>query len=144
MHSLPISREPSAGILTMQRRDVHGIIAVWGWGSWTPDYTDAHFAELGRHIAEVRAAGLPVRVMVNLQKTGEQSHATIDRIRAGADAIYRPGDRIALIVGSSQMKAQMSRLLDRTKLNFFISETAAKLWLAPDLCWQRNEGTWTA
>lgn len=132
------------GLLSLRHRDDRGVIRVWGWGSWTPAYVDEHFASLGRYVAETRAAGLPVRVLVNLQKAGHQSPEAIGRIRAGADAIYQPGDRIAMVLESSLIKTQMSQVLDRTKMSFFISETAAALWLTPDLSWERDEGSWRA
>jgi hypothetical protein len=132
------------GLLSMKRRDARGIIGVWGWGTWTPDYTQHHFAILGRHIADVRAAGHPVRVLVNLRKAAVQPAEAIAVIRAGTDAIYKPGDRIALLVGSSLIKAQMGQLLDRAKLNFFLSETAAHMWLSPDLAWPHDQARWQA
>jgi hypothetical protein len=132
------------GLLSLRHRDDRGVIRVWGWGSWTPAYTDEHFTALARYAAETRAAGLPVRVLVNLQKAGHQLPETIARIRAGVEAIYQPGDRIALVLESSLIKTQMSQVLDRAKMSFFISETAAALWLTPDLSWERDNGGWRA
>jgi hypothetical protein len=132
------------GLLSIRRPDDRGVIRVWGWGTWSPSYVDAHFVELGRMIEEVRALGLPVRVLVNLQKSAHQPPEVIVRIRAGSELIYREGDRIALVVESSLVKAQMTQLLDRSRLSFFISETAAALWLAPDLGWQRDADGWRA
>ncbi len=39
-----------AGLLSIRRPDDRGVIRVWGWGTWSPEYVDAHFIEIGRII----------------------------------------------------------------------------------------------
>ena len=125
------------GILSIRERDDRGVIRVWGWGEWSPDYVDQHFAELTRRLQQARADGQPVRVLVNLQKAGTQSPETLARVRAGAQAAHHADDRIAMVVESGTIKAQTNRLSQHLNLNHFISETAAVLWLTPDPIWQR-------
>jgi hypothetical protein len=126
------------GILSIRERDDRGVIRVWGWGEWSPEYVDQHFAELSRRLEQARADGQPIRVLVNLQKAGTQSPETLARIRAGAEAAHLAEDRIAMVVESDTIKAQTNRLSARVRLTHFISETAAVLWLTPDPVWQRN------
>lgn len=126
------------GILSIRERDDRGVIRVWGWGAWSPDYVDQHFAELGRRLEAARQEGQMVRLLVNLQKAATQSPETLARIRVGAETVHHADDRIAIVVESDSIKAQTNRLSRRAKLNHFISETAAVLWLTPDPVWQRT------
>jgi hypothetical protein len=126
------------GVLSIRDRDDRGVIRVWGWGEWSPDYVDRHFAELTCRLEQARAEGQPVRLLVNLQKAASQSPETLARIRAGAERAHHADDRIAMVVESDTIKAQTNRLSQRVRLDHFISETAAVLWLTPDPMWQRT------
>ena len=131
-----IERPP--GVLSLRRCDDRGIISIWGWGTWSPDYAERHYGELARHVDETRTAGLPVRILFNLQKSAALPD-TVARMCTMADAIFVPGDRLALVVESSTVKAQLRQMLDRIGINLFISETAAVMWLAPDNGWKRSD-----
>jgi hypothetical protein len=106
-----------------------GIIRVVGRGFWTEDYVDAHFVELGRLVERVRAIGGDILALVDLSEAPVQSPGVVARITAQTGRIYRPADRIAIVVRSSLVKMQIKRAVALPNLEAFLSLNAALTWL---------------
>ncbi len=68
-------------------------------------------------------------MLVDLRKSPVQSVETAGRIKAATSRIYKPGDRIAIVVQSSLVKTQMRQVVDVTTVELFISIDAAEMWL---------------
>ena len=117
------------GTLTIAIDGERGILRVVGIGSWTPAQADDHFRELRRAAERLRENGGSLLVLVDLSTANVQSDATAARIRSHTDALYAPGDRIAVIVGSCLAKMQMRRTVDLSCHEIFISPNAAMTWL---------------
>lgn len=120
---------PSDAELTIMPAGPDGIIGVVGRGFWDTALVTAHFADLGSHIARVRAPAMPVRVLVDLRGAPPQRPEVTTIVRQATLALYRPADRVAVVVESSLVKIQMRRILDCSKMTFFISIDAARTWL---------------
>ncbi len=129
---MPESLEEKAGqaaYLGQSHDAAQGIIRVMGRGFWTEADIDAHFVELGHLIERVRAGGDDILALVDLSDAPVQSPDVTARITAQTRRVYRPEDRIAIVVQSSLMKMQMKRAVDRPNLEVFISRHAATTWL---------------
>ncbi|WP_420144648.1 hypothetical protein [Sphingobium sp.] len=87
------------------------------------------FADWKEVVQCIHAHGLRVIAMVDLSE-GDVQKAEVAEVIATATAdIYRKGDTIAMIVRDSLMKMQMRRILDGDFYQFFVSRSAAGLWL---------------
>lgn len=89
-----------------------------------------HFADNAAVVKRWRIAGRPIRVLINAVDLRPHSPEGKACVQEATSRIYRPGDRVAILVSSSLVKMQMRRALSRGEiLNFFISENAAVTWL---------------
>jgi len=103
-------------------------IAVQGTGCWSPEYLDAHFADLAGLLGR-RRRDRQVLVLVDLTRAGVQSDETAERIRYWTANLYRQSDRVAIVLASSMLKAQMRRYVMVADRELFLSRTAALAWL---------------
>ena len=89
-----------------------------------------HFADNAAVVKRWRATGRPIRVLINAVDLKPHSPEGQACVQDATGRIYRPGDRVAILVSSSLVKMQMRRALSHGEiLNFFISENAAVTWL---------------
>ena len=105
------------------------IIRVGGIGIQRVEDADRYLAELGRTVAAMRARIGVVRLLADLRNSPVRSQPVAERIRLGNLSLYRPGDRVALLVESSLMKMQLRRNLVPEYQNIFMSVNAAETWL---------------
>ncbi len=116
---------------TLSFRDdpVAKIIGITGVGAWTVDYVDVHFAELAVLIGRVREQNGEVLALVDFSRTPAQSDEVAERIHAATAQLYTGRDRVALIVQSFLLKAQMKRAAWQANTAIFVSANAAETWL---------------
>lgn len=105
------------------------IIRITGVGKWTVDYVDVHFAELAVLIDRVRQQNGEVLALVDLSRAPVQSAEVAARIHEATGRLYGPGDRIAMIVPSFLLKAQMKSVTWKDNAAIFVSPFAAMTWL---------------
>ena len=105
------------------------IIRITGVGMWTVDYIDVHFAELALLIERVRAQHGEVLALVDLSRAPVQPAEVAARIHDATKRLYRANDRVALIVQSFLLKAQMKRVTWEENTAIFVSPHAAETWL---------------
>jgi hypothetical protein len=119
----------SQGELTIDIDQAAGLVRVTGRGFWSPLHADHHFSRLDGVLRGIRMAGLRVRVLVDLREAAVQPAETIERISRATQEVYQPGDRVAIVVGSSLAKMQMRRIVRAANHDFFVSPSAAEMWL---------------
>ena len=124
MTSAPIN--PTEG--SIRFIDYGEYVAVQGTGYWSPAYLDAHFAELADILVRLRKQR-KVRVLVDLTQAAVQSAGTAERLSHWTSKIYREEDRVAIVLASSLIKAQMRRVAIIANRELFLSRTAAMTWL---------------
>lgn len=106
------------------------LVRVTAPGFWTPDQLSDNMARTERVLAAVRAKGLPVRVLVDLRRSRVQSGETAERIRANSLRMYRPDDKVALVVASELARMQAKRLqAGVANRAAFLSVAEAEAWL---------------
>jgi len=103
-------------------------VSVQGTGYWSPAYVDEHFSELGTMLDRVRKAR-KVRVLVELTQAAVQGEETARRVSHWTAKLYREEDRVAIVLASSLLKAQMRRVAIIADRELFLSRTAALTWL---------------
>ena len=92
-----------------------------------PD-VDRYLAVLGDIVRDARLRFSRVRVLADLRNSPIRTQEAAERMRMGNLALYRTGDRVALIVESSLLKMQLRRTLVEYQ-NIFLSPHAAETWL---------------
>jgi hypothetical protein len=123
---LEIGQRPT---LSSRYDPVAKIIRITGIGAWTVDYVDVHFAELAVLIDRVRSQHGEVLALVDLSRAPVQSDEVAARIHSATARLYTARDRIALIVQSFLLKAQMKRATWQANAAIFVSPNAAETWL---------------
>ncbi|MDO6416471.1 hypothetical protein Q4F19_18960 [Sphingomonas sp. BIUV-7] len=106
-----------------------GIVRIKGSGLWSVAMIEEHFGELKAMLSALREQGKAVRVLVDMSGAAVQPPEVAAVIRTATQDIYEPGDRIAMIVGSTLAKMQMRRLVDNDVMKLFVSAQASENWL---------------
>ena len=89
---------------------------------------DRYLAVLGDVVRDARTRFGRVRILADLRNSPIRTQEAAERMRLGNLALYREGDRVALIVESSLLKMQLRRTLVEYQ-NIFLSPNAAETWL---------------
>lgn len=89
---------------------------------------DRYLAILGDVVRDARLRFGKVRILADLRNSPIRTQEAAERMRTGNLALYRDGDRVALIVESSLLKMQLRRTLVEYQ-NIFLSPSAAETWL---------------
>lgn len=106
-----------------------GLIRVLGRGQWSKAQVGVHFTALRNLLQQRRATGEPVRVMIDLRESDVQNLDTMDSISDARSNLYTPQERVATIVESSTLRAQLKTGDTSENRAFFLSPTAARIWL---------------
>lgn len=106
-----------------------GILHVSGTGEWTVSDIEAHYADLRRTMANLRAAGRPVRILSDIRYAERQSREVEMTIRREMERSYGPGDRVVLLTGSDSDKMHVRGALGFFEVKAFSSPIAAEIWL---------------
>jgi hypothetical protein len=105
-----------------------GLVKVRGSGFWSVSQVKAHFASYMDSLSELHRRGLKLSIIVDLRESAAQSREVSDVLHSIGLDIYRPDDRIAMVVASSLVKMQMRRVLVADNHEFFLSVEAAERW----------------
>lgn len=107
-----------------------GIVRMMVEGFYDRETLIRHFEDSAKVVTRWRVAGRPIRVLIdalNLQPHTPENQALVKQF---FQDIYRPGDRVAILVGSNLVKMQMRRAPRSDDIiDFFVSEFAALKWL---------------
>lgn len=98
-------------------------------GLWTTDEVDRYFALIQYLVSLSRNRFGRARVMVDGREAGVQSAEVASRFLSGNRIFSQPGDKLALIAGSSLQKMQVRRMLVSPQTEAFVSPAAAITWL---------------
>lgn len=128
--SVPGQNALQPGQLCLTLEQDSRIVIVSGHGLWTAAQLDAHLRSYADLLTQLRRQGSRVRVIVNLNDVGVQTPEVTQVLARGTSQCHLDGDRIAMLVPTSLAKMQMRRILGTRFHEYFVSETAARLWLA--------------
>ncbi|MBO9712788.1 hypothetical protein [Sphingomonas sp.] len=119
---------PLDGSLEVEFDAATGVIRLTGKGAWVTETVEACFREMVALVMQRREQRRPVLVLVDLSECAVQSDEVAAKIGLGAEKVQQPGDRVAIVVRSSLVKAQLRRTLPQPG-EIFISASAAETWL---------------
>jgi hypothetical protein len=105
------------------------IIVVTARGFWSMGPLERHFDEFAEVVADQRASGWTIRVLVDLREADVQLGEVIKRVIVRTAQVYEPHDRLAIVIASSLSKMQLRHIAARIDRKFFISIDAARAWL---------------
>ncbi len=107
-----------------------GVVRVAVSGFFDIPTLEVHFAQLRIIVRRLRSQSRPIRTLVDAVHMLPHAPPAQKYVESQNAAIYRDGDKLAVLVSSSLVKMQMRRAFtDKALMEFFISERAALLWL---------------
>ncbi|MDF7775019.1 hypothetical protein P1X14_07165 [Sphingomonas sp. AOB5] len=118
------------GALTLSYETESRFILVSGNGMWSPRQLDEHLRDFADLVDQLRRQHIRIRVLVDLKDAAIQTPEVTRVLAHGTRDCHRDGDRVALLVPGSLAKMQMRRILGTRHHNYFVSESAARLWLS--------------
>lgn len=121
-----VASEP--GLYEIVRDDRLKILRINRVGVQQLADVDRYLAVLGDIVRDARLRFGRIRVLADLRNAPIRTQEAAERMRVGNLALYRAGDRVALIVESSLLKMQLRRTLVEYQ-NIFLSPSAAETWL---------------
>lgn len=126
--AFPNDEPGSTGLLAFTIDWHTGVIEAEAHGFWAPEQTKAHFAAYVDCVAELHRRGLAALVVVDTRESAAQSQEVAEILRRSVEGLYRPGDRVAMVVQNSIAKMQMRRVLQADFHEYFLSINAARNW----------------
>jgi hypothetical protein len=117
------------GEMSVQFDIATGYARTYGAGFWSAKQVTAFFNEWRQIIRDMHANGISLSALADMGEGQVQSSEVAEIIANATSNMYRDGDSIAMLVPSSLAKMQLRRLLDARYHAFFISRSAAELWL---------------
>lgn len=118
------------GALALSYQTESRFILVSGRGMWSPRQLDEHLRDFADLVAQLRRQQIRIRVLVDLKDAAIQTPEVTRVLAHGTRDCHREGDRVAVLVPGSLAKMQMRRILGTHYHNYFVSESAARLWLS--------------
>jgi hypothetical protein len=89
-----------------------------------------HFDENAVVVLRWRQAARPIRILIDAVRLMPHSPEGQACVQNATARIYRPGDKVAVLVASGLVKMQMKRALSHGDvIDFFIVEKEALAWL---------------
>ncbi len=109
--------------------DAAGIVRVSRLALQQPSDVDRYADVLSSVLRTARQRFGKARVLADLRQSPVRTQTTAERLRQCNESLYRPGERVALLVETSLLKMQLRRNLIPEYQNIFMSENAAVTWL---------------
>lgn len=119
---------PEAFVL--ERDAQRRIIIATVRGFWSPATADAYIDAMNAMMAQDRQSFGRAKALIDRRLSVVQSAETVERLRLGAARISRPEDRMAIVIESTLLKAQILRSYDPGTVKAFLSIEDALAWLA--------------
>ena len=115
---------------TIDENQIDGVIHIVVEGFFDLPTLRKHFVDKAAIVTRWRAAGRPVRVLINAVNLKPHTAEGQACVQDATARIYKAGDRVAILLSSSLVKMQMRRALSHDEIiGFFISSNAALTWL---------------
>lgn len=117
------------GAITRTVDEPDGIIVVVSTGKASRKSIDEHYDYLRILIAKMRNAGRPVRVLSDQRRAVRLTHEMNQHIKDQIARTYLKGDRLALLMNSTEDQAYVRQILGGVQHAVFVSKIAAEIWL---------------
>lgn len=109
-----------------------GLFLVICRGMWSPEAAIIHFADMELALRKARAAGRPVRVLIDIRDSRPQTAETARTMEENARRLHLPSDRLAFVYSSALQGLQAKRAVSAAPTAYFDTMEAARRWLAEE------------
>lgn len=114
--------------MAFEADDRLAVLRVVSSGFWSVRQIATYFQNYNACIARWHGRQMNVTAICDLREAATQSQEVTDLLSRSISGIYKPGDRVAMIVANSLVKMQMRRVLDGQYHEFFLSLPAGEQW----------------
>lgn len=104
------------------------VLRVKSSGFWSVRQIATYFQNYNACVARWHERQMTVTSICDLREAAAQSQEVTDLLSRSVSGVYKPGDRVAMIVANSLVKMQMRRILDGEYHEFFLSLAAGEQW----------------
>ena len=111
-----------------------GLIRVEVSGFWPTTQTSEILACFTQLVAAIHLQGKRAIIITDLRKAATQSQEVTSLLQHRTADIFRPGDRVAMMIENSLLRLQMRRTLRPEHHEFFASISAAERWALASSC----------
>ena len=108
------------------------IVRVACSGFWLHDEARLYLGQIADEVEAIRVHERNVRVLVDNRHAAVQTFEVIGEVSSGLSQIYKPADRLAIVVESVLLKRQMERLPAVAITRIFAALKEAEDWLMSD------------
>lgn len=108
------------------------VVRVECSGFWLLDEAKIYFRQIADEVGAARVHQKNVRALIDNRKAAVQTFAIIGEVSSMLADVYRPADRMAILVESVLLKKQMERLPAVAITRVFVSLSDAEDWLMSD------------
>lgn len=108
---------------------VDDIIHVVSVGEASRADIDAHYDAMRALVATMRAEERTIRVLSDQTRAIRLPEELNQHIKTLMESLYQPGDRVALLMASSDDKMYVRSVLGTAEFAAFDSRIAAEMWL---------------
>jgi hypothetical protein len=129
--ALQRDRDVSAdrALLVFEPLGEDGVLKMKSCGTWGDIDVHRYFAESEHEVKKVRALAPTLRFLGDLRDAQIDVDEAGERVSKNMQRLFRPGDRVALVVRSSLEKARLRQTVNCERVNFFLSVDSARMWL---------------
>ena len=106
-----------------------GVVRAVTCGLWTSAEADEYIDNLARFVSDSRDRYGRAKVLVDRRRSPVQTSEVADRFGEANRTLYRPDDRLAIVVDSYLLKGQVRRRFVHEGAKAFLSYDAAETWL---------------
>lgn len=109
--------------------DLAGIVRIDRLTVLTEEQVDDYLRALSDVLESVRRKFGRVRLFADLRNSPVRAQAAAEKLRIGNQELYRPGDKVALLIASSLLKMQLQRNIVPEYQALFTTVEEAEAWL---------------
>jgi hypothetical protein len=117
------------GRLTYDYNEPRNILKVVGAGIWTLSLLHLHWRPFEALVRQARRRYGQIRVHYDVRAARVQSPEVNKLLAEVVEKLYRPYDRLAIIVASETLRVQMREVERRATTEIFLSPETAERWL---------------
>lgn len=106
-----------------------GVIRAYGEGFWSVEQAGAYREKWIVAVRKIHGLGKSARILIDVRKAMIQAAEVPATLLRDIGDLYRPDDRIAMLVVNKLLKMQIQRVAGSDIRRYFSTPEAAETWL---------------
>jgi hypothetical protein len=120
-------------MFTLDHDTSNEMLTVTTQGFWTLEEVDTFAAKLKLGVSEFTVCNRPLKLLIDSRDASIQTASVVAKLeQLSNDLLSHSSDRIAIVVGSTLKRLQVSRSLPIEQAQVFTNVSAARSWLLPN------------